>query len=92
MLGVSVPLLMLIAALVGFSTTLGRNAFDALVQRVAPDALLGRAGARYETEFQLAWVFGGVSGHADLPAGGGEHDRAHAHLRAGAAAVPPRQP
>ena len=60
MLGVSVPLLMLIAALVGFSTTLGRNAFDALVQRVAPDALLGRAGARYETEFQLAWVFGGV--------------------------------
>jgi predicted MFS family arabinose efflux permease len=60
MLGVSVPLLMLIASLVGFSTTLGRNAFDALVQRVAPDALLGRAGARYETEFQLAWVFGGV--------------------------------
>ncbi len=60
MLGVSVPLLMVIAALVGFSTTLGRNAFDALVQRVAPDALLGRAGARYETEFQLAWVFGGV--------------------------------
>ena len=30
------------------------------MQRVAPDALLGRAGARYETEFQLAWVFGGV--------------------------------
>ncbi len=60
MLGVSVPLLILIAGLVGLSTTLGRNAFDALVQRVAPDALLGRAGARYETEFQLAWVFGGI--------------------------------
>ena len=60
MLGVSVPLLVLIAGLVGLSTTLGRNAFDALVQRVAPDALLGRAGARYETEFQLAWVFGGI--------------------------------
>lgn len=59
-LGVSVPLLMVIAALIGLSTTLGRNAFDALLQRVAPEALLGRAGARYETEFQLAWVFGGV--------------------------------
>jgi predicted MFS family arabinose efflux permease len=60
MLGASVPLLVVISALVGLSTTLGRNAFDALVQRVAPDALLGRAGARYETEFQLAWVFGGI--------------------------------
>ncbi len=59
-LGVSIPLLLLIAGLVGLSTTLGRNAFDALVQRVAPETMLGRAGARYETEFQLAWVFGGV--------------------------------
>ncbi len=59
-LGVSIPLLLLIAGLVGLSTTLGRNAFDALVQRVAPETMLGRAGARYETEFQLAWVFGGI--------------------------------
>lgn len=59
-LGASVPLLMLISALVGLSTTLGRNAFDALLQRRAPEALLGRAGARYETRFQLAWVFGAV--------------------------------
>ena len=59
-LGASVPLLMIISALVGVSTTLGRNAFDALLQRRAPAALLGRAGARYETRFQLAWVFGGV--------------------------------
>ncbi|MEM8620687.1 MAG: MFS transporter [Actinomycetota bacterium] len=59
-LGASVPLLMIISALVGLSTTLGRNAFDALLQRRAPEALLGRAGARYETRFQLAWVFGGV--------------------------------
>jgi hypothetical protein len=49
-----------IAGLVGLSTTLGRNAFDSLLQRRAPEALLGRAGARYETRFQLAWVFGGV--------------------------------
>lgn len=59
-LGVSTPLLVLIASLVGLSTTLGRNAFDALLQRRAPEALLGRAGARYETRFQLAWVFGGA--------------------------------
>ena len=60
MLGASVPLLLVISALVGLSTTLGRNAFDGLLQRRAPEALLGRAGARYETRFQLAWVFGGV--------------------------------
>jgi len=59
-LGVSTPLLLVIAALVGLSTTLGRNAFDALLQRRAPEALLGRAGARYETRFQLAWVLGGA--------------------------------
>lgn len=59
-LGVSIPLLMLISAMVGLSTTLGRNAFDGLLQHRAPAALLGRAGARYETRFQLAWVFGGV--------------------------------
>jgi hypothetical protein len=68
-LGTSVPLLVLISGLVGLSTTLGRNAFDALLQRRAPEALLGRAGARYETRFQLAWVFGGVLATAiSLPA------------------------
>lgn len=60
MLGASIPLLMVISLCVGLSTTLGRNAFDGLLQRRAPEALLGRAGARYETRFQLAWVFGGV--------------------------------
>jgi hypothetical protein len=60
MLGASVPLLLVISSLVGLSTTLGRNAFDGLLQRRAPEALLGRAGARYETQFQLAWVFGGI--------------------------------
>ena len=59
-LGTSVPLLIVTSGLVGLSTTLGRNAFDGLLQRRAPAALLGRAGARYETRFQLAWVFGGV--------------------------------
>jgi len=60
MLGASVPLLIVTSGLVGLSTTLGRNSFDGLLQRRAPEALLGRAGARYETRFQLAWVFGGV--------------------------------
>jgi hypothetical protein len=59
-LGASVPLLIVTSGLVGLSTTLARNAFDGLLQRRAPEALLGRAGARYETRFQLAWVFGGV--------------------------------
>ena len=59
-LGTSVPLLIVTSGLVGMSTTLGRNAFDGLLQRRAPEALLGRAGARYETRFQLAWVFGGL--------------------------------
>ena len=59
-LGASLPLLIVTSGLVGLSTTLGRNAFDGLLQRRAPEALLGRAGARYETRFQLAWVFGGV--------------------------------
>lgn len=59
-LGVSLPLLIVISSLVGLSTTMGRNAFDGLLQRRAPEALLGRAGARYETRFQLAWVFGGL--------------------------------
>jgi hypothetical protein len=68
-LGTSVPLLVVISGLVGLSTTLGRNAFDALLQRRAPEALLGRAGARYETRFQLSWVFGGVLATAiSLPA------------------------
>lgn len=59
-LGASVRLLLVVSLLVGLSTTLARNAFDGLLQRRAPEALLGRAGARYETQFQLAWVFGGV--------------------------------
>ncbi len=59
-LGASVPLLIVTSGMVGLSTTLGRNAFDGMLQRRAPEALLGRAGARYETRFQLAWVFGGV--------------------------------
>lgn len=57
-LGVSRPLLLGIAFLIGLSTTLGRHAFDAILQRRAPIATRGRAGARYETWFSLAFVGG----------------------------------
>ncbi|HJR18484.1 MAG TPA: MFS transporter, partial [Actinomycetota bacterium] len=35
-----------------------RLGFEALVQREAPEAVRGRAFARFETLFQIAWVFG----------------------------------
>ena len=36
----------------------GKLAFDALVQRDAPDANHGRSFARFEARFQIAWVIG----------------------------------
>lgn len=59
-LGVSRPLLLAIAGLIGLSTTLGRHGFDSLLQHRAPVALRGRAAARYETRFQLVWALGAV--------------------------------
>jgi MFS family permease len=59
-LGVSRPLLIAIAAFVGLSTTVGRHAFDSLLQNQAPESLRGRAGARFETRFSLAYVGGAV--------------------------------
>jgi len=50
-----------LAFVVGASSAVGRMAFDAIVQRDAPDADQGRAFARFETRFQLAWVFGGLA-------------------------------
>jgi hypothetical protein len=45
-------------------------AFDAIVQRDAPDANQGRSFARFETRFQLVWVAGAVLPVAiPLPAG-----------------------
>jgi hypothetical protein len=49
----------LIAALaLGLGSATGRAGFDSLVQRDAPDTVWGRAFARYEAYFQLAWVVG----------------------------------
>lgn len=50
----------LLAASVNLSAAVGRLAFDSIVQRSAPDANQGRAFARFETRFQLAWVLAGV--------------------------------
>jgi hypothetical protein len=49
-----------LAFAVGIAATAGKLAFDALVQRDAPDANRGRSFARFETRFQLIWVIGAM--------------------------------
>jgi hypothetical protein len=44
--------------LVAVSATSAKQAFDAVVQRDAPDANRGRFFARFESRFQVAWVLG----------------------------------
>jgi predicted MFS family arabinose efflux permease len=44
----------------GISANLGRQGFDSLVQRDAPDAERGRAFARFEARLQLTWVAGAL--------------------------------
>ena len=45
---------------VGLAANVGRQAFDSVLQRDAPDAVRGRSFARFETRFQLAWVIGAL--------------------------------
>ena len=45
---------------VGLAANIGRQAFDSVLQRDAPDAVRGRSFARFETRFQLAWVIGAL--------------------------------
>lgn len=49
-----------LAGAVNFAAAIGRLAFEAIVQRDAPDANRGRVFAQFETRFQLAWVGAGV--------------------------------
>jgi hypothetical protein len=49
---------LLLSFLIGTTSGTAKQAFDALVQRDAPDANRGRSFARFETRFQLAWVLG----------------------------------
>ena len=45
---------------VGAGSSAGKQAFDAIVQRDAPDANRGRSFAKFETRFQLLWVIGAL--------------------------------
>jgi len=47
---------------VAVGAALGRLGFDSLLQRDGPDAVRGRAFARFETRFQVAWVIGALVG------------------------------
>lgn len=48
----------LLAASVAVAAAAGKQAFDAVVQRDAPDANRGRSFARFESRFQVIWVLG----------------------------------
>ena len=50
----------ILAAVLNFSGAIARLAFESIVQRDAPEANRGRAFARFETHFQLAWAVAGV--------------------------------
>lgn len=59
-IGVNLRALLVASFTIGLAASLGRQVFDSLLQRAAPDALRGRAFARFETRFQLTWVIGGL--------------------------------
>jgi MFS family permease len=50
----------LLSFIVGATSSSAKQAFDAIVQRDAPDANRGRSFARFETRFQLVWVIGAL--------------------------------
>jgi Na+/melibiose symporter-like transporter len=67
----------LLSFTVGLTANTAKQAFDAIVQRDAPDANRGRAFARFETRFQLVWVIGALLGctiGAQLALGSAELD------------------
>jgi MFS family permease len=47
---------------VGVGAAAAKLGFDSLLQRDGPDAVRGRAFAKFETRFQIAWVIGGLLG------------------------------
>lgn len=51
---------MIIAATAAMASQTGKQAFDAIVQRDATHANLGRFFSRFESRFQLAWVGGAI--------------------------------
>jgi predicted MFS family arabinose efflux permease len=63
-LGPSRPLVLVVAVVLGAAASVGRQAFDALVQARAPQASQGRSFARFETRFQIGWVIGAIAATA----------------------------
>jgi len=61
----------LAAISVAVASSAGRVGFDSLLQRDGPDAAHGRAFARFETRFQVAWVLGALFGVMPLGEGAG---------------------
>jgi MFS family permease len=47
---------------IAIGSATGKLGFDSLLQRDGPDAVRGRAFARFEARFQIIWVFGAVIG------------------------------
>jgi MFS family permease len=56
--GLATAMAMMITTSLG--VTIGKLAFDSIVQRDAPAANQGRAFARFESRFQLAWVVAAI--------------------------------
>ena len=54
------PAAALLAGVAGLAASAAKLSFDSLVQRDAPAAVQGRAFARYEASFQVAWVIGAL--------------------------------
>jgi hypothetical protein len=57
--------------IIGVSASSARLGFDSLLQRDGPDAVRGRAFARFETRFQAMWVAGALLGLIPLDARAG---------------------
>ncbi|MGD9754451.1 MAG: MFS transporter, partial [Acidimicrobiia bacterium] len=57
---IAIGVLIVCVMAMGIGGNVGRLAFDSIVQANAPDVDRGRAFARFETRFQLAWVAGAV--------------------------------
>jgi hypothetical protein len=58
-----------LAGAVGIVSSATRLGFEALVQREAPEGARGRAFARFETLFQIAWVLGAAVPTVATPIG-----------------------
>jgi predicted MFS family arabinose efflux permease len=59
----------LVSFTIGVAASVAHQAFDSTTQRLAPDAEKGRAFARFETRFQLAWAAGAVGPVLGRPSG-----------------------